>query len=153
MATISFIKPVSVIIDPSKRLSPPAQAEELNVNTSVAMQGLLTISIEAPEDDQLLFKLVPEADRQHLLKKVWIQATLSALQQTVNQLVEQALVQARLYPVTRQVQPSFAGTPNGRLVYVFQVPVSTFPPQQIAPSGAALQADQVIPANDQPEAV
>jgi hypothetical protein len=156
MATISFIKPASVIIDPSKRSAAPAKAEELEISTSVAMQGVLTINIMAPEDDQLLFKLVPESDRQNLLKKIWIQATLQTLMQTVNQLVEQALVQTRLFPVSRQVQPSFAGDAAGNLIYVFQVPVATFPPQQIAPSGATLQVDQeiaLVAAADHPQVV
>jgi hypothetical protein len=158
MATISYIKPASIIIDPSKRAAAPAQAEELDTTTSVAMQGLLTISIIAPADDQLLFKLVPEADRQNLLKKIWIQSTLQALQMTVNQLVEQALVQTRLYPVTRQVQPSFAGDAKGNLIYVFQVPVATFPPQPQSENPSPVFVSDPGPiaplaANDHPEAI
>jgi hypothetical protein len=114
------------------------------------MQGALTIAIEAPEDDQLLFKLVSQEDRQlNMLKKVWVQATIRALMPTVNQMVEQALAQSRLFPVARVVNPAFASDPEGRLLYLFQVPVSTFPPEngpQVAPQQQAPAPGPVDPA-------
>jgi hypothetical protein len=131
MASISFIKPALPVIDPTKQRAPMPAAQELQASTTVQMQGALTIAIEAPEDDQLLFKLVhPEDRQQNLLKKVWVQATIRALMPTINQMVEQALIQTQLFPIARVVNPAFATDAQGRLLYLFQVPVSTFPPEQ-----------------------
>jgi hypothetical protein len=156
MASISFIKPALPIIDPTKQRGPVPPAQELQTQTTIQMQGALTIAIEAPEDDQLLFKLVSQEDRQlNMLKKVWVQATIRALMPTVNQMVEQALAQSRLFPIARVVNPAFASDPEGRLLYLFQVPVSIFPlengpqvaPQQQAPAPAN---QNPAPANQNP---
>lgn len=149
MATISFVKPALPIIDPSKQTAQLPQAEELETNVTWQLQGALTVAIVAPSDDQLLFKLVSPEDREkNMLSKVWVQATLRALQATVHQMVEQALVQSRLYPIASIVQPAFAIDPQGNLIYLFQVPVQTFPPQP-----EQLQAAAPAPANDTAPAV
>lgn len=131
MASISFIKPALPVIDPTKQRAPAPEAQELQCSTTIQMQGALTVAIEAPADDQLLFKLVPPADRQQgMLKLVWVQSSIRALMPTVNQMVEQALVQTQLFPIARVVNPAFATDAQGGLLYLFQVPVSTFPPEQ-----------------------
>jgi hypothetical protein len=131
MPSISFIKPALPVIDPTKQRASAPEAQELQASTTVQMQGALTVAIEAPADDQLLFKLVSPADRQQtMLKLVWVQATIRALMPTVNQMVEQALIQTGLFPVARVITPAFATDPQGRLLYLFQAPVSTFPPEQ-----------------------
>lgn len=130
MPSISYIKPALPVIDPTKQRASESASEELQASTTVQMQGALTVAIEAPADDQLLFKLVSPADRQqNMLKLVWVQATIRALMPTINQMVEQALIQTQLFPIDRVVNPAFATSAEDRLLYLFQVPVSTFPPQ------------------------
>jgi hypothetical protein len=142
MASISFIKPALPVIDPTKQRAPAPEAQELQCSTTIQMQGALTIAVEAPADDQLLFKLVSPADRQqNMLKLVWVQASIRALMPTINQMVEQGLIQSGLFPIARVVNPAFATDAQDRLLYLFQVPVSTFPPEQ-----SQVQAPQQRPA-------
>jgi hypothetical protein len=153
MPTISYIKPPLAIIDPSKP-QPAPKVENLEAAINIIMQGAVTVVIEAPEDDQLLFTLVPEAERNEtLLSKIWVKSTIQGLQQTVNQMFEQTIMKTRLYPTVRTIRTGFDIGPDGRLVYMFQVPVTNFPPQQLATpttvSDAPVSAmDTPIPAND-----
>lgn len=131
MPTISYVKPPLAILDSTKP-QPAPKVENLESAINIAMQGAITIIIQAPEDDQLLFSLVPQSERDAtLLNKIWVEATFQALQTTVNQMAEQTLMKLRLFPLTRTISTGFDIGPDGKLVYMFQVPVSNFPPEQV----------------------
>ena len=119
--------------------SPP---ENLGVNLQVHMTGVFTMLVMAPDDDQKLFLLVPEADRPKMLGRPWVQESMKLLEPALNQILEQYLLKAHLYPVGNTVQPGCAIDQAGKLVYTFQVPVQTFP------AGAAPVQQGVLPATD-----
>ena len=141
MPTISYIKPPLAILDPTKP-QPAPKVENLESAINILMQGAITVIIEAPEDDQLLFKLVPMAERNEtLLTKIWVKATIQALQTTVNQMIEQSIMKLRLFPLARVINTGVNVSPDGKLIYMFQVPVSNFPPDQLQqPSTSAAPA-------------
>ena len=120
-----------------------APPESLNVNLQVHMTGFFTIMVIAPDDDQKLFLLVPEAERPKMInERPWVQDTMRILEPALNTILEQTLLKMHLYPVGNVVQPGCAIDQAGKLVYTFQVPVQTFP------AGAAPVQQGVLPATD-----
>jgi len=106
--------------------APDNPPENLDVNVQCQLQGVLTVFVIAPDDDQKCFALVPVANRSDLMKLPWVQSTMCALQPAVGQILERSLVQARLTAVGVSVQAGCALDQQGRLVYTFQVPVTNF---------------------------
>jgi len=131
MPTISYIKPPLAILDRSKP-QPAPEVENLETVVNIVMQGVITVIIEAPKEDQLLFNLVPKAEHNDaLLHKIWVKATIQNLQATVNQMFEQTIMKTRLFPIERTIRTGVNISQEGKLVYLFQVPVTNFPPQQV----------------------
>lgn len=92
------------------------------------MSGVLTVLIQAPADDQPLFKLLPEEERKNPLQKPWVQETVSILQKAVNQCLETFLLQGQLYPINTNVSVGVTVDQQGVFYYAFQIPVQNFPP-------------------------
>lgn len=130
---IQFVRPKKppLLVGQSPDIAPAAN-ENLDFGVQLFMQGALTVVVIAPDDDQKLFKLVPEEARPDLLRKAWAQETIGVLQNAVNKVLGQALMQARVHPMSNVVQPGHAVDASGRLVYTFQVVVQTHPPAPLA---------------------
>lgn len=137
---IQFKRPQSLPLLPGNASpvtdSPP---ENLDANVQCQLQGVLTVFVIAPDDDQKCFALVPVASRPDMMKLPWVRSTMQLLQPAVGRIFDQSLLQARLTPSGDVVQAGCATDQQGRLIYTFQISVTNFLPQNAAGP---------VPAND-----
>jgi len=125
---------------------PTSVTEDVSVRVEVQMVGAMIAMVMAPDDDQLLFKLIPVEKQKDVLRKPWAMATAHAAHPDVAKVLSQAVAQSGLYVRAPTMELNCAVDRNGKLMYCFSVPVQTSPPA--ATPAQQKEADKPLPMTD-----